>query len=237
MHRRALRWLSTGALVAAALVVVLHLLHVRASTSAPAWLHDEHLALNRDRGLAELLGYAELLVAAGFLVAVHRRAREAVVLAWAAVLLLVLADDSLFLHERVGYQVVARWGVQDAAGLRGSDLGELGAWAVMGLGAAVLLLVSSRRSSRNARRALRPFVLAFAALVFFAVVVDLLDQALGGDGQAVAGIALDPALRVVESGGELLSVTALMLTAARLALPPRAGDAGSSAPGARAAAV
>lgn len=208
---------STFRLLVASLVVIdlvavaLHLLHVRAGVGSPEWLLSGRFALNADRGLAELLGYVQVLAAVALLVALFRHVRQPLPLAWAAVLFVVVVDDAFFLHERLGARAAAAWDLPATAGLRGSDLGELAVWALLGACGLVTLLLAARSSSAGERRASRPLVAAFAGLIAFAVVLDMVHQAVGGGGATLMGVALNPALRFVEASGELFTMSAILL--------------------------
>lgn len=195
------------------LVVVLHLLHVQAGASAPDLLLHDRLRINRDRGLAELLGYVQTLSAAGLLTVIYWRLREPLALAWAFVLFIVVADDAFFLHERGGISLADAWDLPNPGGLTAVDAGELSTWAILGAICLAALLLAARASSARERRATRPLVAAFLALIFFAVLVDMVHAGVGTKG-TILGIEIDPAISLIEASGELFSMTAILLAAA-----------------------
>jgi hypothetical protein len=77
-------------------------LHVVRDPDAAGSLGDPRLSLGRELGYGEILGYAQLALASGLMLLLHRRRRQPVYLAWAVVLTTVMADDALTLHEAGG---------------------------------------------------------------------------------------------------------------------------------------
>lgn len=153
-----------------------------------AWLGDHRWRVDSDRGVAESFQYLKYLAVAGLALLVYRRRafRSAVVLA--AFALVLLADDSLRIHERVG-------GYVGAVLLQGSSvagatepalvltakqqsIGELAFWLVHGLVFLAYLLLASR-SGPGPERALAGRVAALVAvLALFGAVVDALAGSL-----------------------------------------------------------
>lgn len=103
--RRVVLLLALGDLV----VVLLHLAEVRVGPLGPDWFPSGRLRLNRDRGLAESWGYAQTALAVVLLLVVHQRVRQPLALAWAGVLTVVVLDDALALHERIGIWAAQAW--------------------------------------------------------------------------------------------------------------------------------
>ena len=212
MSRVAFRRVALLLVLGDVFVVLLHLAEVRVGPLGPDWFPSARLRINQDRGLAETWGYVQTGLAAVLLVAVSRRVHEPLSLAWAGVLFLVLLDDAFFLHERMGEWAAETWDLPVTGGLREIDIGELGAWALMGVLALTALLLAARATGQQERRASLPLFAAFLALIFFAVVLDMVHQAVGAGGARLLGVELDPALRFVEALGELLAMTGILLT-------------------------
>ena len=215
--RRVAVILVLGNLVA----VALHLAEVRAGPLGPDGFPSGRLRINRDQGLAEVWGYLQTSVAVALLVVVFAKKQNALALAWAAVLTLVVLDDSLGLHERLGSRAGRALQLPSPGGLRPSDLGELLAWGLMGVVAVAALLLGWRASTHRQRSATGPLFGSFIALVFFAIVVDLVHQAVSSDNRQIWGIELNPAVRFAEASGELFSMTAIALAALALVLDMR----------------
>lgn len=135
---------------------------------------------DRDRGFAETLGYLQLVVAAGALIytALHLP-RARVHYAIAAAFLVVIADDSLELHENWGGALAGRFGFESGLGLRGQDFGELLAWGLMGIPVLLALAITWIFTGQRARRQAWVIVAGLVALVFFAAILDMLHPASG----------------------------------------------------------
>ncbi len=155
------------------------------------------------------------------------RSKSAALAALVLVYLLLLADDSMQIHETGGHMIVESLGIDAGFGLRPQDYGELVTW--MGIGSVVLLLFAVART--RARPAERPIVAmlfkVFLALVFCGVGMDMLHSMLVG----VSG-KLGLIVGIAEDGGEMVftSLTAAVAAAALRTTPARA-DAARAATG------
>ncbi|MCK9795167.1 hypothetical protein M1843_15560 [Isoptericola sp. 4D.3] len=166
--------------------------------------------IDEDRSVAELVASAALLVAAALLA---RRARtlpqSPVLAAWAAVLLLVVADDLLRIHETVGGAVASRAGLTEAFGLDPQGWGELAVWGVLGAVSLAVLVATFLRSGPTARRVSWWLLGCVGVLGLAAVGVDMLaivvEPFVAGDVSWVVAM--------LESAGELVAA-GLFLTVA-----------------------
>ena len=206
-----LAWSRTLAVLLFVDVLVLAVVLVRSpvlQSSVPALsqaFSSESWSIQQDNSYPELYGYAKELAAAVLLVVLAVVTRESVHAAWALVFVVVLLDDALLLHERVGEWTAATLAFPDEVlGVRGRDLGELIGWGLMAAVPLVAVVVAHRRAGTGARALSRALVVLIAALVFFAVVVDQLHVALYEEGQR-AGV-----LGVAEDGGELLVLSVVV---------------------------
>ncbi|MFC6687425.1 hypothetical protein ACFQBU_06280 [Jhaorihella thermophila] len=151
----------------------------------------------RDGSLPEMFNYAQTGLTAAFLFLAWRSGESLACLAWAALFVFVLLDDSLQYHEHMGEWLARVLALTDRDGLRAVDFGELLAWV---LAAAVLLPLVAVSALRTAGRE-RGFAIligaVFSALVFFGLAVDMLHQFTGLR-----------ALTLLEDGGEMLSIAA-----------------------------
>jgi hypothetical protein len=181
---------------------------------------------NRDGTFAELWGGLQLALAAGVLLVLavllrrrNRRSRTFMVyLAWAAVLLTIAADDYFMVHERGGEFIVDTFALTGGLGLRGQDLGELLVWMVLAVILGVLLAVGHLQAPRRGRRDSLVFLALTVFLAAFGVVLDMLNIALH---DVVDGAALTITTHV-ETGGELVAMTFLLLWAVHLLARERA---------------
>ncbi|WP_369257942.1 hypothetical protein [Geodermatophilus amargosae] len=200
---------------------------VRLETAGPS-LTDPWL-LETDGGWAELAGYVQQAAIAVLLLALCRVTRHLVWVAYAAVYLCALADDSLRLHENKGAWLADRlaahlWFPSDGfLGLRADDLGELMVWGLLAVVPLTAAVVLHRRSDRENRRASLGMAGLLAAYVFCGAVLDqvhvLVRDTWIGD---VAG--------TWEDGGEMvvLSVSVVYVLGRVLAARRARSDAGGT---------
>ncbi|MBA3685371.1 MAG: hypothetical protein H0W72_09035 [Planctomycetes bacterium] len=159
-------------------------------------------SLETEGGFAERYGYAKSALITGVLLLTAMRARVAMPAVLAGVFALILADDAFQIHERTGY--LLQWYLQvDTTSVQ--QLGELMAWAVLGVVVLGALGIGMWRSQGEWRRLAVIYVALIAALCFFAIVVDGLHSSL----KQVRAMGL------IEDGGELvvLSVIAAVTAA------------------------
>ncbi|GAA4391215.1 hypothetical protein AB0I45_08725 [Brevibacterium sp. NPDC049920] len=183
LGRRAVWWWAAiiASVIVLAVLIGFDMLH-RLNTTRGAFpaFADPLFNADRDRGFAETLGYLQLVVAAGALIytALHLP-RARIHYAIAAAFLVVIADDSLELHENWGGALAERFGFESGLGLRGQDFGELLAWGLMGIPVVLALGISWILSGARARRQAWVIVAGLAALVLFAAILDMLHPASG----------------------------------------------------------
>ncbi|MGY1711345.1 hypothetical protein ACI8AC_17750 [Geodermatophilus sp. SYSU D00758] len=169
-------------------------------------------SMDIDGSLPEFWGYAlEAGVVAALLV-VAERLRYGTALAWAACYAVVLVDDAVSLHERVGHALVDVGLLPpEVAGFDGQQVGELLAFGLIGLVPLVAVAVVHLRSGPAGRRFSWVMAGWFVALMFCAVVLDGAHAVLHGTP------AFDGLLGVAEDGGELVVLSLTLAFAAGLA--------------------
>lgn len=162
-------------------LVVIDMMHRLENTRGifPAFANPLFNA-DRDRGFAESFGYLQLVIAGAALVytALHLH-RAWIHYAITAAFLVVIADDSLELHENWGGALADGLGFESGMGLRGQDFGELLAWGLMGVPVLLALGIAWIFTGARARRQAWVIVAGLAALVFFAAILDMLHPASG----------------------------------------------------------
>ncbi|WP_324276184.1 hypothetical protein [Blastococcus brunescens] len=167
-----------------------------------------------DNSFPEMFGFAQLVGAVVALGFVWSDRRAGVYLAWMVVLLVVLADDLLQLHERGGATLVGSLDLPAIAGLRAQDLGELAVWASFAVALAPALLVTHVRASPVDRRNSWIVSGGIAVLAVAGVVVDLLDIAL----VPLVPAVVSTGVTVLETTGELVATTVLAVSAFAMAM-------------------
>jgi len=182
-------------------------------------LPDYRLRIDIDGGFAEIFNYLKLAAITVLCLAVWRRGRHAAPLLWGLVFLFALADDALSLHEDIGNMLVAPLGLPAVLGLRPNDLGELIVWAAPGVLLLVPLAYVTWRTPPKARRFSQRLVVLLAALVFFAVVVDMVHIMVVHWSRYVNGM-----LSLIEDGGEMVVVSAVCAYLVAAYRAPPAGD-------------
>jgi hypothetical protein len=156
--------------------------------------------MSADWSLAEMANYLQTALLVALLVQLGRSARQPIYFGWTALYVLVLADDSLQLHERGGRLLVAWLHLPSVVGLRPQDLGEIMTWAVLGVPASAAVALGWWRTSGRHRLIGMLFAMPFAALLFFGMGVDALHELVKG-------------LGIIEDGGEMVSIAAAVALA------------------------
>ena len=196
-----------GALI---LLHVLHELQDMGVIDGRAWLASQQLLLSEERGYGEIWGYAKALTATAGLIALCWRRWAPVFGALAFTFAVIVLDDSLMIHEVFGHRLATALAFEPSLGLKAQDFGELMVWAMLGIMVVAALAVGFWRSNRRARATAAVFFGLFAALVFCAVGLDMLNIALH---DAFPGAhRLWP---LAEEGGELVTLSLICAAAVR----------------------
>ncbi|GAA2002212.1 hypothetical protein [Brevibacterium samyangense] len=165
----------------------------------------------RDRGVGAVVGYVFLLVAAGaltWIAAARRGTATHVVLACG--LLVLVADDSLGIHEYLGGRLAEALGLQSALALRGQDFGELLVWALLGIPLAVGYLLALPHTTRASRREALVVCGVVAVMAVVTAGLDMLGPAGGYFGWPER---LRSLVSLAETVGKLATMALIMLTA------------------------
>lgn len=162
------------------------------------------LSLETEFGIASIFGFTMLGTSAFLLLTAWRRFASAPAALWAAVLVYLAMDDAWTIHESLGSFFANRYGLEGILGLRAQDVGELMAYAMIGVITLAALVITERRAADPLPSTITRLMLALVGLlVFFAVVVDLVGGFLMPD---LIGIS-------VEDGGELVAMTFILVGA------------------------
>ncbi len=130
--------------------------------------------ISTDGGWAEWFMYFNWSASIGLLLLVWLRQRRSFELGLALIFALVLADDSIQLHERIGAAFVAALRLQPGIGLRAQDFGELLTWAVLGIAIAAAWALALLATPRQDRPLTSRFISCFLGLLWAGVVMDQL---------------------------------------------------------------
>lgn len=220
-NQRAVTLVLVMLLVIDVLIFGVHWYAVVRDSSTRVFYLDTELSYGE---VVQYFKFAWLLVLTAAFAIEHRSWQIAM---WLPVFAYLLADDALRIHERVGRELAAAFGLQEALGAPGLELGQHIVFGLAGLLLMVPLVVGYLRSDSRARRIYRCFLLLIGVLAFFAIVVDLLHVLV------VENPARGDWVGFIEDGGEMLAGTALVVFALRLNLSggepglPKAGAAGT----------
>jgi hypothetical protein len=191
-------------LCAALLTLDVLLVAIFASHRVYSALHDyqvprlgRRLAIGQDWSYAELLGYVKLTIIVTALIRCGK-GRAPIYLALATVFAVVLLDDALRLHERLGPDLAS------ILALPRPLLGELLVWMSLGAFPVAVSAFAFARSPLEDRSNGVLLLGAFAVLVFFAVGVDLAHVAILG---TFRYRVVDSVLTILEDGGEQLTLS------------------------------
>lgn len=161
--------------------------------------------ITADGSVPEYWQYVKWLLLVALMAMAFRASRQTVYLAFAALFIYLLIDDSISVHELVGARLARLLGFTPWLGLRDVDFGELLMTAI----AAVVLfgaigIAHLGATAEATRRFVRVMMLLIVALAGFGVGVDMLDIILQSEW-----------LSIVEDAGEM-AVASLMVAVAYL---------------------
>ena len=180
----------------------------------------EHFDLGVDRSYGEMLMYLKFGWIAILCIVLARIRRASVFAMLALGSFILLVEDAVILHERIGWHlntvILETVPALEGRGILSVQLGEL-LW-LGGLGVLILIgfIISFRRANVRDRKDALSIALFFAVLAFFAVIVDTVHSFFG------FGSVGDTIFTFIEDGGELVALTpatalafALVLTSLR----------------------
>lgn len=184
----------------------------------------ELLRISADRSIPESFNYLKWGIIIVALTRVALRDRWWTPFGWALVFLLILADDSLQIHETLGAIIAEDAGLIEHFMVAPSDLGEVAVFGLMGLAVLLLTGLTVTKAGARSRRLSLSYAVTILALGFFGVGIDFIHQ-------AVAYFVADhPDLELLshvfaflEDGGEM--VVASVAVALTLAPPGQLGEA------------
>jgi hypothetical protein len=165
----------------------------------------EALKITRDGALPEEFNYFKWAVIAISLGWLSLRDHWFAPLCWAAVFVMILADDSLQLHERAGAALSSWSGLPSSTYFYADDLGEVLAFSVMGLAAFGVAALLFLRSGAAGRALSLRYIVLIVVLAGFGVGVDAVHQLVSRmtEGMSVATL-LSQFFGMIEEGGEMI---------------------------------
>lgn len=167
-------------------------------------------SLSADYSLPEFFGYAKLAFIAALLFKAFQKTGQFILWSWSVIFVVLLADDSLRLHEYGGEWVAARLGFGTIQDIGPQYLGELVMWLVLGVIALSVLLSGLLRTPVSKMGSSGFFLLVIFGLVVTGIGIDLISSASYlkdiDNGTAVSK-TLYGFLLIAEDGGEAVFVS------------------------------
>ncbi|MEP2971595.1 MAG: hypothetical protein ABJP04_05190 [Hyphomicrobiales bacterium] len=163
--------------------------------------------MSADYSASEFFGYLNLLGAAWFLFATFKKMRHPLLMSWAIIFMILLADDALQIHEFGGEWVAEFFTFDQLAGIAVHHIGELLVWLALGMMSLMVLLYGVFESKGDELRYNGFFFFVVLGLVFCGVGIDLVSSfdyfQNTEEGGALANILYGFFL-IAEDGGELV---------------------------------
>ena len=165
--------------------------------------------LNEIRGAASTWNYGKFLFISAWLISLFALTRERFYVAVSALTLILFADDFFEIHDRVGRILGAMWLPDETEIGRLQDAGEPIVYAAL-LGIAVALIwIGIALSPRLGRRITYLFIGGIALLAMFGAAIDVIHGIIF---RLVEGTRFrDQVFLVIEDGGEIVSVTVILV--------------------------
>ncbi len=183
------------------------------------------LKITADWSLPEIFGYVKWLVIMTALLFIARRDRSVMALLWAAVFLLIFADDAFQFHENTGAWLSGTYGFQDRARLYGSDIGELTYFFAAGTAVLVLVALVVRNRGTAAYVMSKRYVLVLAGLGVFGVGADAVHQVIAHLTTGMSfGWLMEPIFALIEDGGEMVVGSVAVAMTLAIQLPRSAAE-------------
>lgn len=182
--------------------VVLHLLNALIATS-----ENSLLSLETDKGYPEIYQYLKFFWIILIVILIALKNASWHYMSWAFIFTYFLFDDSLQIHEEVGWNISQSFNFMPILGLRIEDFGELAISSAAGIILLTPLVLSYRNGSKRFRNISQNLAVLVFVLLFFGIVLDMAHVVikLGGRVSLILG--------TIEDGGEMLSVTLILVYA------------------------
>ncbi len=157
--------------------------------------------IEKDRGYAELFQYFKeyWIVLLLFIIAIKRT--HIIYFAWSILFTYLLFDDSLQIHEKLGYYLANYFDLQPRFNLRAVDFGELGVSFFSGLILFSFIGWAYLRSDSAAKQISKHLFILVLFMAFFGILVDMMHIAIPW-GKSMWGL--------IEDGGEMIIMSIIV---------------------------
>ncbi|MDH2328637.1 hypothetical protein QCN27_17435 [Cereibacter sp. SYSU M97828] len=171
------RWFWTLALIDLALVALFLALRLMQGFDMIPRI-PPRLDIFSDTGLPERFNHAKWAGIAFLLLLTFHRLRVPALLAMSVLFLLILADDSMRLHERGSEALAILWPNMPTFGMTRAEAGEVTTWSLLGAVVVPILAWGFLSTPRDWWPRIRWPMLGFAGILFFAIGMDVAQQPL-----------------------------------------------------------
>ena len=174
------------------------------------------LKVTGDLTIPEDFNYVKWALIAVALVWISVRDRWLPPLLWALVFVMILADDGLQMHERLGSWLSSTLGIADETLIYGKDIGEMAVFGAMGLVTLTIFGILFTRRDRATRVMSVRYMMIVIALGFFGVGLDAAHSIIDHlTGTSTLATLVQQVFGMLEDGGEMVvGSIALALTLA-----------------------
>lgn len=164
--------------------------------------YNIELSIEKDLGYAEIFQYIKEFFTALILFYLFKHTKAKVYLVWGMLFLYLLLDDSLSIHENLGWKLSQYLNLEGVLGLRPEDLGEVLMLLMVALPFLISLIYIYCQQNPKARKITSIYLLLMSILLFFAIFVDSLHVIYNENKNVFA---------VIEDGGEMLTMTVVFI--------------------------
>lgn len=167
------------------------------------YMTDPNVSVTQSWGYPEIFQYLKAGFVAGCFFWLGSKYKRPQLYSWAVVFSYVLLDDSIEIHEFLGYRVGTF--LENAGISGGKTIGELFVFAVLGFMVFIPLFYYYFRSNHRGIKIMsQDLFILFVAMLFFGIGVDVLHD------MAETGTVLNGLLGLVEDGGEMLVMSVIV---------------------------
>lgn len=198
-------YLKEGSLILLFAILVIDFLFMGLHTlKSLGYLHNPEFSVTKNFGYAESFQYLKAAFIAGCFLLLASRHKRPLFYCWAAVFTYILLDDSLEIHEALGFKLSDFVTRNFEIGL-GGTAGELVVFGLFGL----LLLVPLgwyfyKERNKDLKIVSQDLLILFGGMLFFGMGVDVLHDF------AVTGTVINGLLGLMEDGGEMVILTLIL---------------------------
>ena len=211
-------WTDRRVLVAAISIdILLILLFVASRIDAFGLCETETCRLysvEYDYSISSIFLFLKFAATSVLLFAAAKRHGRRSLASLAAVLIIILLDDALRIHEIGGRLLVKAYEEEVTLGLRMQDYGELISWALMGVVVMLIIVAEFRRTEGPERAALWRYCYVLMILVVTAIGIDMV-HSMAAQTLPLSRIPIVGLIGLAEDGGELLIGSVLVSMAFR----------------------